>query len=215
MTTINCEYCSEFQGGKSNTFNELYGSVISHRILLESQSFKVIPTIGQLFDNSLLIVPVRHVETLSDLTNNELNELMALYRKVKVALSAKGFVVAFEHGAHAETGGGCGIYHAHLHVVPLPKEVNLLGFFKHKYRTSTELDVVLRTLKGSREYLVAVNQNDQVGFLDLTDLSGAYASQYFRRALNEEFHLDAPWDWKAYGYIEKSLLTSVLNNVLK
>src|SRR5258708_25901610 len=166
MENQDCEFCSEFHTNNVTTFSRLYNDAIADRTLLESRSFKVIPTLGQIFDCSMLVIPKNHLETMSELDLPELKELTGLYKQVSSRLSKLGHVIGFEHGAHKITGGGCGIFHAHLHIIPLPEKVDLFGFFNHEYKIYSSIESALQNSNGSDEYLIAINEDETVGYLD-------------------------------------------------
>src|SRR5687768_2245990 len=115
-----CDFCREIEGGRETTFRQIYQQVTPSRIVLRSENFVVLPTIGQLFVGSVLILPRRHRETFATLGEAERRELPALLNRVLSGVARFGEPIIFEHGAVSQTGGGCGVYHAHLHVVPLP-----------------------------------------------------------------------------------------------
>jgi diadenosine tetraphosphate (Ap4A) HIT family hydrolase len=207
--SLNCEFCNEFERAGFSSFNTLYEGQCKSRIVVETASFRVVPTMGQLFENSMLILPKQHIETLAQLNESNLPELVSLYRSIKESLSEFGQVIAFEHGARKESMGSCGIYHAHLHVVPVPFEVNLFEFFDDDYKKSVSLESVLFSLSESQEYLLAINSDMGIGYIDLTKKSHVYSSQFFRRKLRDYFSLGVSWNWRDYNYVEEKLLRSV------
>ena len=210
-----CEFCSEFSNHSNCTFNQIYSGLVENRILSESYSFLVIPTIGQLFKFSLLIIPKKHVETLSDLSETKLVELEKVYSQISFALSSYGSVVAFEHGGRAIYGGGCGIYHAHLHLVPLPQKTSTSSFLEDPEQHNSLIEA-FKNVKSSKEYLLAIDNDSSIVTLDLSYgiKKSKYPSQYFRRKLSEYFKLSKPWDWRKYITPEKELLESIHSSTI-
>jgi ATP adenylyltransferase len=96
-------------------------------VLLESPHFLVVPSKGAFLPGWVMLVPKVHVLSVAQLDGVqtlEFNELLAEVR----ALVARRFSAptCFEHGAtYAGTSFGCGIDHAHTHLVPLPKDMSL------------------------------------------------------------------------------------------
>ncbi|MFX1300008.1 MAG: HIT family protein, partial [Promethearchaeota archaeon] len=83
----------------------------------------------------VMVVPLRHVETLSKLTREELNAFFWMgaktVRLVKKAFNPKGVNVGLNIGSAA----GASILHLHLHIVPrYPRE---LGFMETTADTRT------------------------------------------------------------------------------
>lgn len=202
-----CEYCDEIKGSKESTFHKIYN--LETRIIYEDNAFIVMPTIGQLFQYSLLIIPKKHIELLSELDEDELIQLKEIFAIFKDKLSKFGNVVAFEHGAKRYTKGGCGIYHAHLHVIPLPKKISLFDFLKHKFTKQSNIYESLKSLNCSSEYLMVINSDGSCAVLDIEQYSKEYPSQFFRRELQKYFKLNKSWDWKEYSEPEEWLISSV------
>lgn len=205
----NCEFCKEIEGIKTGSFHQIYGKSAGSRIIYQDDLFFVVPTLGQLFKHSLLILPKNHLESLSELKNDELRNLQSVFTKVKESLKKYGSVVGFEHGAKSCTKGGCGIYHAHLHLIPLPYEISMFDFFKHRHILSSSLTSGLSQLVDAKEYLLAINPDNTCGTLNLSNFSEEYPSQYFRRKLSEHFSLESSWDWRKYNSPEPWLVDSL------
>jgi diadenosine tetraphosphate (Ap4A) HIT family hydrolase len=92
-----------------------------NKVIHETPSFVVTPTVGALKEGWTLIISKRHVPAIGALTEEELAELSDLVINARgVTRSIYGSAVIFEHGPACEgTSFGCGVDHAHLHVVPL------------------------------------------------------------------------------------------------
>jgi histidine triad (HIT) family protein len=86
-----------------------------------------------LFPGHVLLVPRRHIETLSELSNDLIEPLFAaaklLSRAVPAAMGAQGSFVAMNNTVSQS------VPHLHIHVVPRRKGDGLKGFFwpRHKY----------------------------------------------------------------------------------
>lgn len=96
-------------------------------VLWESAHFVVVPSKGGFLPGWLLIVPREHVLSMGQIDPHLAGELDDLTTRVieRVRLQF-GPPTCFEHGAvHQGTTFGCGIDHAHVHVVPLPRELSL------------------------------------------------------------------------------------------
>jgi diadenosine tetraphosphate (Ap4A) HIT family hydrolase len=199
-----CEFCFEFADA-SGRFRTLYGDFASSRIVARSENFVALPTLGQLFPGSLLVLPERHVETCAALPEELRAELIGFAALMTSRTRDFGAPVVFEHGAVERSGGGCGIHHAHLHIVPLPSEVSAETLFPEHMTAADDLERALRALGGADEYLLLTAGKD-VLYSDVSGLQHSHPSQFFRRRLAEHFDLAAPWDWRAYEHIEASVL---------
>lgn len=205
-----CEFCQEF-AGRSLRFERLYGQLIPSRIVARTDRFVALPTLGQLFTGSLLLLPVDHVETCALLTADARRELGELVSEMIPRVRGFGEPIIFEHGATEPTGGGCGIYHAHLHIVPVPEPVLAKVLFPEYQNHARDLQGAWEALQGTREYLI-MNASGQTLYNDLDGQAGLYPSQFFRRRIVEYFDLQVPWDWRAYTDIESALLRTLSVN---
>lgn len=80
-----CDFCDEFSAGRHNTYARRYGPESTGRILFGGP-FRVLPTLGQIVEGHLLIIPVRHVCAMADLPNEQIRHLEGLCRQVRSAL---------------------------------------------------------------------------------------------------------------------------------
>ena len=96
--------------------------LIWNRILWESENFCVVPSKGGFVPGWVMVVPKTHVLSVAQLPNPLYPEMKQLVAEVSARLTeCFGPPTAFEHGAVVENSSfGCGVDHAHLHLVPLP-----------------------------------------------------------------------------------------------
>lgn len=203
-----CEYCEELRTPSASRFGQLYAGVADSRVVVRTPSFVVIPTLGQLFRGSLLVLPTSHVETLAALKPEQLGELEDLVDHLRTKLSDFGHPVFFEHGSTQEAAGSCGIYHAHLHVVPLSRPLLPEDLLPNAKQSSPSLATMLCSLRHSKHYLLAGDASRSVA-AHVTDMPGAPGSQYFRRRLAAQFELQQSWDWRLVAAPEADLLSTL------
>lgn len=202
-----CEFCREFEG-HSPRLEGVYGTLLSTRIILKTDRFVVLPTLGQIFAGSLLILPIDHMDTFAQLTFDAKNELEELISNVVKRVSQYGHPIIFEHGATESTGGGCGIYHAHLHLVPAPEATMASTLFPEHQSRTTDIFSAWNKMRSASEYLL-MSAGGETLYSDLSKTTDNYPSQFFRRRITEHFHLSAPWDWRAYTKVEPALLATI------
>jgi diadenosine tetraphosphate (Ap4A) HIT family hydrolase len=205
LPRLGCDFCDEFSGGASNAFGRLYADTIRDRTLLATREFRIIPSLGQIVEGYLLVVATKHYQALADMPPELGEELVELNGRVRGALSdAYGPCIFFEHGARSENSGGCGIYHAHLHAVPLREGRDPIALLKERFS--------LKKLRSIRE--IAGEANGADSYLYYEDLhSNRYIfdveylpSQYMRRLLAEATGNDE-WDWRECGWEEAVVST--------
>lgn len=210
-----CEFCDELLNPFNSRFAKIYSPTANNRVVAQCGNLIAMPTIGQLFPGSLLVMPMTHVETMASLPENEISQLPSFISDLETVIYHYGPVVAFEHGARCETGGGCGIYHAHLHLVPVPNRISVTDILptavnSDPFRSAVSLIDGLRSLRHSFEYLIARDSKHNVKFIEsTTSLAGQYPSQYFRRRLTELFDLRCSWDWRTYHQPEQHLFDTI------
>lgn len=205
---LNCEFCQEFGTGEPNRFSEIYRGVTNSRIVARTRRFVAIPTLGQLFEGSLLVLPVAHLETCGQLDSDARSEMLSLADDMLVRTAAFGYPIYFEHGATAASAGGCGIHHAHLHIVPLPRKEATAALFPEATMGLEDLASAWSALERSDHYLL-LGDGDRTLVHNIQADVGRFPSQFFRRRLVETFRLAVPWDWRAYGYVEPALVRTL------
>jgi diadenosine tetraphosphate (Ap4A) HIT family hydrolase len=93
----------------------------------ETQNFRVVPSKGGFVEGWVMVVPRQHVLNFGQLYPSLDTELKNLMKCVSSRI-AEVYTppTLFEHGAAtAGTTFGCGVDHAHVHIVPLAMNVNL------------------------------------------------------------------------------------------
>ena len=209
----NCEFCREFGRREPNSFSAIYAGVADCRIVARTRRFVAIPTLGQLFVGSLLVLPLAHVETCAELEPDAQLEMLDLIDGMLVRASALGHPICFEHGATAMSEGGCGIHHAHLHIVPLPRKEAAQALFPEAAMAHDDLASAWAALAVTDHYLL-LSDGCRTLVRDLRAKPGPFLSQFFRRRLVEHFGLKVPWDWRAYRYVEPSLMRTLAGATL-
>src|SRR5260370_34630175 len=115
-----CEFCNELSGGSENSFARHYRSLLQERTILSTTNFCVVPSLGQIVEGYLLIVPRLHVRTFSIMPAELLAELSRLTDTVAEIMSHNyAPPLIFEHGTLNAQAGGCGIDHSHFHLSPM------------------------------------------------------------------------------------------------
>jgi diadenosine tetraphosphate (Ap4A) HIT family hydrolase len=205
LTLIRCDFCNELSGGSENSFGRIYGEHLGNRILSRSSQFAVIPSLGQIVEGYLLVLPINHFKALGDLPGALLQEFAAICERVGITLKDQyGPYILFEHGTRSEGVGGCGIYHAHLHAVPLaevPDPVDILKL-RFPYAELTHLNEIGKRSAGLSSYLFYQDSHSKLYLFD----TGPLPSQYMRKLLADALG-NQDWDWRTAGREERLLAT--------
>lgn len=204
---LECEFCAELSGSPSR-FSEVYGPH-TNREVARFGNLSALPTIGQLFKGSLLLVPRSHVESFAQVIDDFEEDLMIALTQLTAKLRVFGNVICFEHGATRHAQAGCGIYHAHFHLVPVPQPASVSLFTSHYDFFAPDLISGLRQLKDSLNYFIVRDSDGTVACLDESSRQSILTSQFARRALAQHYKLGNCWDWRQYTRPEKWLLETV------
>jgi diadenosine tetraphosphate (Ap4A) HIT family hydrolase len=111
---MHCKFCEKFAGQSSVAWGEA-----TDQVLFESPNFVVVPSLGSILPGWLLIVPRNHFLCVGAMGDGLIHEMRQLRDEAAESLRSQiGPVTYFEHGpVKACTSVGCGIDHAHLHIV--------------------------------------------------------------------------------------------------
>ena len=203
-----CDFCDELSGKPANAFHAIYGGDLKSRILFQSETFAVIPSLGQIVEGYLLVLPSRHSRALGDLSAVDVNELAEISQRVGEILTKEyGPYVLFEHGTRFDGVGGCGIYHAHLHAAPLAPILGRsdpVSILKENfpYEEMTNLREINKRTAGLSCYLF-YQDSEARGYLFKT---GPLPSQYVRKLLAQALG-EQVWNWRDVGREERLLAT--------
>ncbi|HEY5705917.1 MAG TPA: HIT domain-containing protein [Terrimicrobiaceae bacterium] len=194
-----CCLCDQIEGLKANDLvaHMLPDVPYVRRVMLESRSFAVIPSLGPLASGHSLLCPRNHIKSFASISPDLHEEYGQLKKKLRTILNeiyGTG-IHLFEHGM-ATKGNRivCTVDHAHMHFLPLPQtfEIDANGL-----QGWTEFDGSLSELlklTQDREYIV-YETPDGVCRL-LTAQEGALESQYMRKVLAKGLG-HRKWDWRA------------------
>jgi diadenosine tetraphosphate (Ap4A) HIT family hydrolase len=204
-SSAKCDFCNEFSGEPGNAFRRIYGGTPESRVLFRSDQFAVIPSLGQIFEGYLLVLPVMHFNALGDLPGPFIDELAQVCQLAGKALRSEyGPFIFFEHGTRSEDVGGCGIYHAHLHAAPIGPASDPIDLLKLRFPFTqlARLDEINEQSANLPCYLFYQDSRERLYLFD----TGPLPSQYMRKVLAEALD-SSDWDWRAAAREERLLAT--------
>jgi diadenosine tetraphosphate (Ap4A) HIT family hydrolase len=202
---VACDFCDEFSFGQQNAYASLYGPCANNRALLSDSLFRVVPTLGQLVEGHLLIVPSRHLTSMGDLMPDESDQLEAICDSVRwIQHEVYGQAIFFEHGIRGAGSGGCGIEHAHLHAVPVAGD-GVLDILVRKFDGCAihSLATIKETVKQESPYLFFEDSSAHRYVFSVTKIP----SQYMRKLVADSIG-KSDWDWRKCGQ-EPELITTL------
>jgi diadenosine tetraphosphate (Ap4A) HIT family hydrolase len=198
-----CDFCDEFAGGGQNAYARTYGQ--AQRLITASARFCLIPSLGQIVEGHLLIVPKQHYCATADLPIEQIAELDSLCERVRDALrTTYGNCVFFEHGMRGQWAGGCGVEHAHMHAVPVAAN-GVLHMLAQEFSDSKVrlLEDIKQTVPGESSYLFFEDAAGDRHTFPVNNLP----SQYMRKLVAESLG-KSDWDWRRRGQ-EPELVSTV------
>ena len=211
-----CVFCDEFDTSiGTELFYELFPDLVGEKQVLEETFHHVLlPDIGPLTQDHLLVVSKKHVPSFASLPIDYHGDYQSLVNSVTLKmfnLHPKEEPLTFEHGVGSVNGkfircGGCGrTDHAHLHVLPISKDSypdlisNLsihvrseLGFEEHSLIDPFDLNE-LRSVTAGYPYLMI--GNCQEGKVYIQNDTDEIPSQYIRAFLGGYLGI-AEHNWK-------------------
>jgi len=192
MVKVTCDFCNK-------AFQDRGGVIIDDNINY------LISDISPIAINHLLIIPNIHYYSFARTNNQYLNELNIKISLIRDFFYFKNFnnFVFFEHGG--PTCGdvdGCGIFHAHLHALSLPKIIDFeVEFYKYLVHRNGDLSFVkaeniygLSFLKDYFYLMIINHHNEVLVFYSEQE----FESQILRKFIAEKINDDYDYSWKKY-----------------
>ena len=204
--TNSCSFCAELGGEKANNLlRVVLGEEYNSRIVFETKNFVVLPTIGQIVEGYLLILPKRHYLSFGHIPVTNLDELTSLKEETRQTLqSIFGTPVFFEHGPVSENSrGGCCVDHAHIHAVPA--HVCLLDELSTNFQ-GNQIDNMLSLAQQVQRRIPYLFYQGGDGQMFLFD-APSVPSQYLRKLLATQLGLKERWDWCVWHGVPELIST--------
>lgn len=198
--TTACEFCTEFDRGsiRSELNQHLAGRSRFFRCTAQTV---VLPSVSPIRPGHVLLLPASHRRSVRQCDEEELSELVWLARVISELIAREDESVAFfEHGVGDSAGSGCGVVHAHLHLVPLPI-CSIMAVSDEIARSADFIatgpwPTILRSTGFSDTYLSFGTQTDQI----LVD-GAVVRSQWVRQMIAHHFGQES-WDWRDFSHWE-------------
>lgn len=194
-----CVFCDSRHETFGNTpeFKRITEGKIPNRKLFETENFVVFPTVGQIVEGYLLIMPKSHTTSIANMNKQLFDELEYVYSQTSNILESNySKPIFFEHGVCRtayDNYNGCCVDHAHIHAVPA--QVNVSNELKKEFKF-TKIKKVSELAK------IGKNGN----YLYVDDISGdklvfeanSVRSQHIRYLIAEELNVPEKGDWYIY-----------------
>lgn len=176
--------------------------------LFESPNFVVLPSLGALIEGWLLLVPKKHFICMGAVPGSIAAEMQEMKDMIcKHVQQYYGQVCVFEHGpSRANVSVGCGVDHAHLHIVPVAFDLisavtPLLP--EDTIWSGAKLEECQAAFKRGEDYLY-IEQPVGVGLIATNQ---GFGSQLFRRAIATQIGIANQFNWREYPQLPNVLVT--------
>lgn len=187
-----CIFCGDYRTIEASNAG------MSNPILIDFGDFFISPDFTPLNKGHLLIIPKKHILSLSDLNAHEYSKLLKIIKLMNVVEDSSDLLL-FEHGSVVPRYSGTSIDHAHLHVLIRPEGFDWTYVDKYvsghnlgnpfsqkgfpKYRILRELEIA------RQPYILVVMDN----YYRLYTVKAQLESQFLRKAFKP---WTSKWNWK-------------------
>ena len=196
MSNIKCPFCYGDENKIENT------------VVFKTKDYKIKPTLGELTEGYLMILPNKHVDAFSFCSREELTKVRQIIDKLKKIIYEEYGVIPFvyEHGTGSKSNKfPDSITHAHIHIIPheIKDEKNMLEYLgMEKIDSFYDLEKLR-----DENYFYYENQKNEMYVKNLYDRKDL--RQYFRIQVAKEIGIEDKWQWREHKFfdnIEKTVL---------
>ena len=186
----NCSFCLELSGADAGPYADRSGDRLS--VSWQTPNWVVMPTLGPLAIGHVLALPRAHFRSYAAAALARDDADSVLSDVVGAVESAFGPTIAFEHGMlRPATSGGCGVDHAHAHVVPVRNDIRLPSVPGASFRRIRRISDAI-ALAGSASGYLYVRSTEGEEFAAAVE---ALPSQTLRRWVADALGVRC-WDWR-------------------
>lgn len=201
----NCKYCDGLLNSHKNELSSPW-----NEILYETDNFVVAPTLGSLVEGWLLVISKKHFVSMGEMPEDLIIEMLNLVHFLKESLfgSFNNFTI-FEHGPFVEgLSIGCGIDHAHMHLVPLDfslvEKTRNNSLFNGSFWINTDAFETAKSFYNQKKsYIYICEPNGKSVFCLPQDIP----CQSLRRIIASELGISSKYDYKKYAFEENAVRT--------
>lgn len=175
-------------------------SGIRNRIFAHSTNFLSIPSISPITAGHVLILPKFHIKSIAQVDATYHYELISFVTEIiELIKTIFDIPIIFEHGIGEGKIGGCGVDHAHLHIIPIGLNIGKSA--------AKKLHILYNTKSTSLiDFLKITNKQESYLFygLDINNIDYIHddiiPSQLLRKLIAGRIG-KSHWDWKElYGW---------------
>jgi histidine triad (HIT) family protein len=202
-TLEGCTFCEVAPGAKSGIYE---------RTIIETPNFRVFPTMGQIAEGYVLIVPKEHHACIGAMPEPVIDEFIELKDRVdKLVTEAYQKPIYFEHGVIGQT-----VLHAHMHVIPFNDDFRE-DFIERRFKSQFDYREPIQSIKDLKDiwknfgvYLFYESHDKQEAYV--TDIVPMYA----RIVVADALEVPERANWKTMDRtLDEKLIESTLKKLRK
>ena len=183
-------------------FCDMDHSKIENTIIEEKDYFYILPTLGSLVDGYILIVTKRHINSMSELNENELIEyknIIDKYQNLFKKIYNKTPIV-FEHGTPNQNSEmkANSVTHAHTHIVNINFKNEKEILEKYNFKEINDFKEINKNMN----YIKFISNNKIYITYNFPSVS-----QLMRILIAEELNYKDKFDWKKERFDENIIST--------
>lgn len=192
---------------KKCTFCNLDKTKLANTILDETKCFYITPTLGSLTNGYILLITKRHINSMSELTIEEMEEYKLLIKKYRENFKNiyQKYPIVFEHGTPNLKSDikASSVIHAHTHIV------------NHNYKNENILIEKLK-FKKNNEYENMLSNKNYIFYISLKDeiyITNEFEpiSQFMRIEIAKDLNIVNKYDWRKNDFNDN--IISTINNI--
>jgi len=196
----NCRYCFGLLKRRATDLEHEPWDIV----LYESDNFVIVPTLGSLIEGWVLIVSKCHYVCMGDLPTSVWGELEEVVELASSLIErAYGPPTVFEHGPKEEgLNVGCGVDHAHIHVVPITFSIineavkDLVRFNFGGTQSQSYLDTVSELYNEEKSYIYIEEPDSEPYYF----AAERVPCQYLRRLIARKIGIEEKYDYNKYYF---------------
>lgn len=184
-------------------FCNIDNTKVANTILDETKYFYITPSLGSLTEGYILITTKRHVNSMAELTIDEIKEYKELIKKYREIFKNiyKRYPIVFEHGTPnlKDSIKASSVIHAHTHVV------------NHNYKNEETLIQKLNLkrishlekISSDKNYIFYITPNNDIYITNEFES----ISQFMRIEIAKDLNLLDKYDWRKNDFNDNINLT--------
>jgi len=177
----NCYFCDGlFQ------INKKIGLASDESIIYQNDNVFIVPDIAPVVEGHFLIITKLHWNSFANVDDDTYASLESAKEYLRCSVFKDKHILFFEHGAVRNNTAGACINHAHMHIIPIPLDINIDGFIS-TFVSSEKMEAnkysIRKCAKDKQPYIFYEIDRDRQWYYPVEYLP----HQFFRMMVNYHF----------------------------